>query len=366
MHFKNPPSREGNKGVQFTKGPKEEKIIITYDEHSGQMKVTQTTTVHETIDKIGAAVERCRLNKLEENSGDCMAEVILAEMADIQQATDTMKKYRDIMTSHVERYACMDGQLNVTEPEKSITVKPDPRSPESFKMDTVVDMPHAKIWRYKKFLQDGECAWIDSMEVPTEAPATAEVGINGEVSRVNSAGHSDNLRPIYNGFSTTVDALAIPLVYNRLVSLLNRFVPNYKIVMHEQMKLSLFQYNTSAAVTETATIDWSRFEQNPLADNFNPVLDASGKGKSINCILVTQAAASASGGGTLLFPNVDVTLRPEKGDAICYYEAYTVPSLESITVEEQLSQKLAASHGYTRHRMCPSTEGELRWATILV
>jgi hypothetical protein len=77
-------------------------------------------------------------------------------------------------------------------------------------------------------------------------------------------------------------------------------------------------------------------------------------------------------GGTLIFPNVDVILRPAVGDVVCYYESKSSPiALSAALVGTAADGDSAAAtaksgemQGYTRNKMCPAFEGEHRWATI--
>lgn len=104
--------------VKFTKGPREETVLVTYDASNNEMKAKQMTKFNDIIETVNAATQSCADLKGEKLSA-CIANGIMDDIQAITDAKTQMSKYRDLMSSRLRNYTCEDPKMNSTEPLRS-------------------------------------------------------------------------------------------------------------------------------------------------------------------------------------------------------------------------------------------------------
>ena len=139
--------------VSFTKGPKEEMFIVGYDEGSKQMTVRQTTKLDEIVDTVLTSTKSCKGLRGDAFSS-CIAEGVINDVESMTDSKQELSRYRDKISYRLRNYTCGDPEMETTDPIKSYTFKSDGKE---FVVDSLLDLPHAKIWKSDNFVSDEEC-----------------------------------------------------------------------------------------------------------------------------------------------------------------------------------------------------------------
>ncbi len=139
--------------TRFRKGPKEEKITINYDAETNTMSHVITTSFDELKDTINDAIANCKVAATSDVSS-CVARAIIDDVARIQDSKTQMQKYRDVISSRLRNYTCSDDEMETTTPVSTTTVHVND---EEYSIDSLLDLPNAKIWVVNDFISDNEC-----------------------------------------------------------------------------------------------------------------------------------------------------------------------------------------------------------------
>eukprot|EP01038_Epipyxis_sp_PR26KG_P006717 gene6717-9210_t len=308
--------------VNFTKGPKEENVIISYDPDTG-MSVRQTTKFNEIMDQISSATEICgdfRGAKFSE----CVAHEIVDEVTRITDAKSTMAKYRDLMSSRLRNYTCIDEDMETTKPIKSFDVNIDGKS---LTVDSLLDSTHAKIWKVDNFITEEECGVL--MEYGNPRLQRATVASEDGTSVV-----SENRKAQQASYPVHSKGPSDPLwsLYNRAMSLVNLHA-GYNLKPEGQEDFVIIQYNPEDQYTPHC--DGS-------CDNSKHVKT----GRVATTVLYCKVAEK---GGATTFTKSDIFVKPTVGMATFF--SYKGPDGRM-------------DDGYTEHSGCPVIEGE-KWITTI-
>lgn len=104
--------------VRFTKGPREETVLVNYDPDTNEMTVKQTTKFNDILETVNEATKSCADLKGEKLSA-CIANGIMDDIQAITDAKTQMGKYRDLIASRLRNYTCEDPLMNSSEPIRS-------------------------------------------------------------------------------------------------------------------------------------------------------------------------------------------------------------------------------------------------------
>jgi len=182
------------KEANFTKGPKEEIIYVTYDEDEQALKLKQTTKFDEIMDNISQGTKLCsRLS--EDEFTQCVADVIYEDITKITDAKEKAEKYRDLLSSRLRNYTCEDDSMNTSTPISSYNIR---LHDKSVKVEVLQDLPSAKIWYVDNFISEDECNVLVNHGRPLLVRATVagEAGesVVSESRKAQQAGYSSHHR----------------------------------------------------------------------------------------------------------------------------------------------------------------------------
>lgn len=142
--------------VSFTKGPREEMFIVGYDEALKQMTVRQTTKLDEIVDTVLTSTKSCKGLRGDAFSA-CVAEGVIDNVESMTDSKQELSRYRDKISFRLRNYTCADPEMETTTPIKSYSFKSEGKE---FIIDSLLDTPHAKIWKSDNFISEEECEVI--------------------------------------------------------------------------------------------------------------------------------------------------------------------------------------------------------------
>lgn len=175
--------------AKFTKGPREERIIVTYDELTGEMNAKVTSKFDEIKEAVSASAKLCSNLKGEKYS-ECIADQIAEDVNRISDSKILMQKFRDLTADRLRNYTCADEALQSSTPIG--TVHQNVQG-QLYRIDELMDTSHAKIWTVDNFIKDEECELLEKHGKPRLRRATvaAEDGssIISENRKANQAGY---------------------------------------------------------------------------------------------------------------------------------------------------------------------------------
>ena len=137
----------------FTKGPREEVVTIGYDSTAKKMTVKQTTKFDEIMDKIKLSTETCS-GLPDEEFTKCVADGVIDDVNRLTDSKSQLARYRDLISSRLRNYTCEDPEMESTTPLSTTVMK---SSGKEIVVDTLLDTPHAKIWKSDEFITEDEC-----------------------------------------------------------------------------------------------------------------------------------------------------------------------------------------------------------------
>eukprot|EP01038_Epipyxis_sp_PR26KG_P006718 gene6718-9211_t len=307
--------------ANFTKGPKDETMYVSYDPENG-MSIKITTKFNEIMDQINDAAKVCA-----DLTGDkfsaCIANAIVEDVTRITEAKTTMSKYRDLMSSRLRNYTCIDENMNTTTPIASTDVELEESG--VYTLDSFLDTPHAKIWKVDDFVTDEECDILMKHGKPRLERAT--VAAEDGTSVVSEHRKAQQASYTMNGEND----LLWPL-YNRAMGMVN---------MHTHMSL-----------TPQGQEEFTIIQYNP-DDQYTPHCDGSCDnsmhvkyGRVATALIYCKVPEK---GGATTFTKADVYIRPVKGTATFF--SYKGPDGRM-------------DDGYTEHSGCPVIQGE-KWVITM-
>jgi len=312
------------KEANFTKGPKEEIIYVTYDEDEQALKLKQTTKFDEIMDNISQGTKLCsRLS--EDEFTQCVADVIYEDITKITDAKEKAEKYRDLLSSRLRNYTCEDDSMNTSTPISSYNIR---LHDKSVKVEVLQDLPSAKIWYVDNFISEDECNVLVNHGRPLLVRATVagEAGesVVSESRKAQQAGYSSHHR------HKEKDPLW-PL-FTRILQLTNAHT-DYDLQPDGQEDFTIIQYNPSDQYTPHCDGDCAGVEHNK-------------GGRVATAVLYCKVAER---GGATTFTKSDLFVKPKVGMATFF--SYKGPDGKMDV-------------GYTEHSGCPVIEGE-KWITTL-
>lgn len=198
--------------VKFVKGPREETVLVSYDEKTNTMSAKQTTKFNEIMDTVSSATKTCS-DLPGDGFSSCIATAIMDDIATITDAKVQLTKYRDLIAYRLRNYTCADPTMNSSVPERSYNHVIDDKS---YTFDVLLDTDHAKIWTIDDFVTAEECAVLERHGRPRLRSATvaAEDGtsIVSENRKAQQAhynlrayDHSEPLWPLYSRVLTATN-----------------------------------------------------------------------------------------------------------------------------------------------------------------
>jgi len=314
----------------FTKGPSEEKVIISYDEEAKAMDAQQITKFNEIMDLVKEAEVICGSLKGEAFS-DCISSKMLEEVQRLNDTTREIKKFRDIMAPQLYDYVCADDKVNFTEPIKTSSLTVDK---QSYSIKEMVDTDMAKIFVVQNAISSREC---QALETGSSATSTAGV-ITDAVgnSEVASTSRETDKAATYSFDDEFPDQDELWPLYNRLHSMVNKHA----------------KHDIRPAGQEPFTFHTFLSGDDNLPrgcdGNCSHEYPTHQRGGRIATAIVFCKVPQR--GGILMFPKSDVILQPTARSAVIF----TYKHAELNVMDD----------GYTDYAMCPVNTGELKMGTL--
>ena len=167
----------------FTKGPKEETVVISYDEEKHELKAKQITKFDEIMALIDEATRTCS-NLTDAAFSSCIGGQVMEEVVRLTETTKEVKRFRDIMSPRLREYVCKDPKVNASVPLRS-----DPFSDRNQKyyMDMFVDTERAKVWTVKNAVSPRECAALDKHKRPVESASIDAMVASSVITAVDGS-----------------------------------------------------------------------------------------------------------------------------------------------------------------------------------
>ena len=225
--------------ARFTKGPTSEQIIIEYDVEHEQLRVTNPSTeekllLHgnpsfpqnnpplrnksgkrfpDIVEAVNYATKACQDLRGEALSS-CIAGNIIEDVTHLSDSKTQMDKFRDLMSSRLRNYTCVDDNMDSSPPIRSYDVSLQTilgdkysqfeqteeeqaggdRAKDTYRVNILLDKDHAKIWTVDDFVSPEECDVLIKYGRPrlTRATVAAEDGtsIISEARKANQASYN--------------------------------------------------------------------------------------------------------------------------------------------------------------------------------
>ena len=139
--------------MSFTKGPLEEIFIIGFDVEAKQLSVQQTTKVDEIADTVLQSTTNCKGLRGDDFSA-CMADGVLDRVETLKESKEELAGFYSAIASRLRNYTCADNEMESTQPIDQLAYK---FGGKEYTIDTLLDTPHAKIWKSDEFISEEEC-----------------------------------------------------------------------------------------------------------------------------------------------------------------------------------------------------------------
>lgn len=111
------------------------------------------------MDKIKAASVDCDQLKESEYS-ECVSDMVLKEVAKIQDSKSVISSYRDAMSDRLRNYLCSDDKIENSNSTSHSHFYNEGRG-DNLDLINYLDTPHAKIFTIDGFLSNEECTALE-------------------------------------------------------------------------------------------------------------------------------------------------------------------------------------------------------------
>lgn len=308
--------------ASFVKGPKEEKVIISYTPDGG-MRAVPMTKFDELLAKVKVQTSTCT-----DLSGDkfdrCFTNGIAEDVITMEDKKVEVTKYRDLMASRLRNYTCSDETMNTSKPLYSTNIK---FNNQSHRIDVMFNSPNAKIWVIENFISEKECQILEDHGRSRLARAT----VAGEDGQSIVSENRKAQQASYNMHQKHADDPLISL--NDKVLAVTNSHAGHAMRVEGQEDFTIIQYNKDDQYTPHCDGNCDGSEYVP-------------GGRVATAVMYCRVALE--GGGTT-FTKADVFVKPTKGMATFFSYKGTNGKMDD---------------GFTEHSGCPVLKGE-KWITTL-
>ena len=313
--------------VSFVKGSREEKITITYDDHTNTMKASIKDDKDEILDKSRDASNQCLIKHPndEESFTDCVTDALYDEIYHKTQSKYKMEHYRNKISRRLRKYTCSDLSLNSSKPIRDpYAVK---LGDKEYTVNMLLEMKNAMIWTVDDFVTEDECNVI----VESGRPNLERATIADEDGKSIVSEHRKAYQATYelSSFDTSE-----PLwnLYQRTYAITNK-IAKMNLPLEGQEEFTIIQYNKE-----------DEYKPHCDGDCNNELHNLGGRVATgiLYCVVPEK------GGGTT-FSRADVFVKPKK-----YMATFFTYKGKDGHMDE----------GYTEHSGCPVYEGE-KWISTI-
>jgi len=325
--FLKPVGAQVGAEVRFAKGPREEVITVSFSPELG-MTAKQVTKFDEIMDTIKGATTVCSASLPREDEdafAKCVADAMIDDITRLTDSKTQLVKHRDLMSSRLRNYTCVDDEMNTTKPISSYNITIEKTQ---FTVDTLFDSNHAKVWTVDDFISPSECEILRKHGESRLKRATVAAEDGSSVVSENRKAQQAS----YNMHMSNPSADPLYSLYQRVLALTNHH-GKFNLKHDGQEDFTIIQYN--------------------VADQYTPHCDGTcdgskhiSGGRVATAVLYCQVAER--GGGTT-FTKSDLFVKPKNGQA---------------TFFSYRGDDGRMDEGYTEHSGCPVLEGE-KWITTV-
>jgi len=309
---------------EFAKGPKEEVITVGFDTEKNEFTIKQSTKFDEIMDTIRVATDECA-NLRGDAFSKCVADGVADDITRITEAKSTLVKYRDVMSSRLRNYTCIDETMETSEPERTYPIS---ILGKTYDVNVMMDMPHSKIWTVDNFVTPEECAVLEKHGRPLLRRATVAAEDGSSVV----SEHRKAQQASYNFHQQNPGKDPLWPLYNRVLAITNRHA-GMRLQPPGQEDFTIIQYNPDDQYT-------------PHCDGqCNNELHISG-GRVATAVIYCKVAER---GGATTFTKADIFVKPTVGQATFFSYKGADGRMDD---------------GYTEHSGCPVIEGEKLITTV--
>jgi len=315
--------KKRGKKAKFIKGSRDEVVTITYDDEKKSLIVRQTTKFDEIMDTIAEGTYIC--SDLKSTSfSKCVADIVYEDVNRITDSKERAAKYRDILSSRLRNYTCLDDTLETTEAISSYDID---LHDKTVRVDILQDLINAQVWTVDDFISLEECDILMKHGAPLLQRATvASEDGSSVVSESRKAQQAS-----YN-FYYQKDSDPLWPLFTRILQLTNSHA-GFNLEPSGQEDFTIIQYNPS--------------------DQYFPHCDGSCDGSMHlpggRVATAVMYCKVPERGGATTFTKSDLYIKPKAGMATFF--SYKGPDGRM-------------DEGYTEHSGCPVIEGE-KWITTL-
>lgn len=310
--------------VEFTKGPKEEVITISYElQPNGERKmfVKQVTKYDEVMMKVENATRSCSQLKDQEFDA-CFTDGVVQDVVKLEETKAEITKYRNLMSERLRNYTCEDDMM---ETSKALNTRPLTINGVHYDADMLFENGQAKIWTVRDFITDAECSVLEKHAKPLLKRATVAAEDGSSVISENRKAQQAG----YDLHQKNPNDPLIPL-HARVLAMTNA-IAGYALGPEGQEDFTVIQYNPDDQYT-------AHCDGSCNGDRHNP------GGRVATAVMYCKVAAR--GGGTT-FTKADVFVKPQQGQATFFSYKGADGYMED---------------GFTEHSGCPVLAGE-KWIT---
>lgn len=226
-----------NAEVRFVKGPREEKITITYNKETNVMTAVVKDDRDVVIDKAREATKDCQQRHTddEEKFTDCVTDALYDEVYHKTQSKYKMEHYRNKISRRLRKYACSDLSLNTSKPiHDPYVVK---IGEHDYTINMLLEMDNAMIWTIEDFLTEDECNVIIERGRPNLERAT----IADEDGKSIVSEHRKAYQATYE-LSSYDDSEPLWNLYQRTYATTNK-IAKMNLPIEGQEEFTIIQYN---------------------------------------------------------------------------------------------------------------------------
>lgn len=231
------------KSVEFTKGPSEEIVTVSFDEVTKSLKVIKSTKYDDLIKKINSSAEACR-NSDAKDFSRCVSTAIIDDVTKIAEKKELIASYRNKLSHRLRNYTCSDDSLKTSmHLPTSYNVS---YGDKTYEVRTLLEMDSAKVWYVNDFITDDECDVLTSFGKPRLARATVAGEDGSSVVSENRKAQQAHYDSHYTGRNPTSDPLW-PLA-DRILKLTNAHT-GYNLTHPGQEGFTIIQYDPTDQYT---------------------------------------------------------------------------------------------------------------------
>jgi hypothetical protein len=144
--------------VNFTKGPEDETVMVTFDEENGKLVLEQVSDLNKLFKFIEEESDRCykTYSSDTEERSNCISDIVIDEVTRLEKTKSVLKHYSDIMTSKLHDYTC-NGDEKYLQVSTATNHQNFYYLGARYKVNLFTDLKRAKIATIDNFVSNHEC-----------------------------------------------------------------------------------------------------------------------------------------------------------------------------------------------------------------